>query len=74
MQGCDASVLLDPVDNSSTTAQVEKQALPNLTLDGFEFYDQIKQQLEAVCPGIVSCADIIALSTRDAISFKVYIT
>ncbi|KAI3469458.1 hypothetical protein Pfo_026121 [Paulownia fortunei] len=54
-QGCDASILLDTVG----TNQSDKDARPNLTLGGFE----------KRCPGIVSCADILALAARDAVSF-----
>lgn len=64
LQGCDASVLLD--STSGNTA--EKDALANAnSLRGFYQIDQIKAQLESVCPGVVSCADILALTARDAI-------
>ena len=46
----------------------EKFAVPNKnSLKGFEIVDEIKQQLENVCPMTVSCADIIALSARHAV-------
>lgn len=45
----------------------EKQAIPNLTLKGFDEIDQIKEELERVCPRVVSCADILSLATRDAV-------
>lgn len=67
-QGCDASILLDPVDN---TTQSEKQARPNLTLEGFDVIDEIKTEIEKIFPGTVSCAEILALTARDAISFTV---
>lgn len=64
MQGCDASDLLD----DTPTFQGEKTAKPNNnSLRGFEVIDKIKAQVEAVCPGIVSCADILALAARDGV-------
>lgn len=67
LQGCEASILLDSTANNTA----EKAAPPNLSLGGFNVIDAIKTQLEINCPGIVSCADIVALATRDAVSFQV---
>ncbi|EEF46696.1 Peroxidase 3 precursor, putative [Ricinus communis] len=64
VRGCDASVLLN---SSSSGNQTEKSATPNLTLRGFGFIDSVKSLLEAECPGVVSCADVIALVARDSI-------
>ncbi|KAI3895092.1 hypothetical protein MKW92_048076 [Papaver armeniacum] len=60
VQGCDASIL---IDGTST----EKTARPNLLLRGYEAIDDAKTQLEAACPNIVSCADILAIAARDSI-------
>ncbi|KAL2607698.1 hypothetical protein R1flu_026271 [Riccia fluitans] len=60
VDGCDASVLLDG-PRSEKTAEV------NHFLTGYEIIDKAKEELEAICPGVVSCADIIAYAARDAI-------
>ncbi|PKA54935.1 Peroxidase 39 [Apostasia shenzhenica] len=66
VRGCDGSVLIDSTANNIA----EKAALPNLSVAGFEIIDEVKAALEKACPGIVSCADIVALSARDSISFQ----
>ncbi|XP_058071049.1 peroxidase 57-like [Magnolia sinica] len=65
-QGCEASVLIDSHGNNIA----EKEAPPNLSLRGFEIIDEIKAELEKRCPGIVSCADILALATRDGVALS----
>ncbi|EFJ15769.1 hypothetical protein SELMODRAFT_228898 [Selaginella moellendorffii] len=66
VQGCDASVLLVGLNGKES----EQQAVPNLTLrpKSLQAITDIKARLEKACPGTVSCADIIALATRDAVN------
>jgi len=55
-------VLLDPTLFSPTP---EKTSAPNNpSLRGFELIDAIKDALEAACPGVVSCADILAIAAK----------
>ncbi|CAN1278121.1 Peroxidase 15 [Linum perenne] len=59
VQGCDGSILLD---------DSEKNAGPNVnSARGFPVVDNIKTAVENVCPGVVSCADILALAAESSV-------
>lgn len=66
IQGCDASVIL-----ASPSGNAEKDAPDDLSLagDGFDTVIRAKAAVESVpgCRNKVSCADILALATRDVI-------
>jgi peroxidase len=56
---------------STASNTAEKDAIPNLSLAGFDVIKNIKDAVEAKCPKTVSCADILALAARDAVSVQV---
>ncbi|KAF7811428.1 lignin-forming anionic peroxidase-like [Senna tora] len=67
VHGCDASILLD----DSSAFESEKTARPNEnSVRGYNVIDQAKAKVEKICPGVVSCADILAVAARDS-SFSV---
>jgi hypothetical protein len=55
--------------DATPTMPGEKEALSNInSLRSFEVVDQVKEAVEEHCPGVVSCADIIVMAARDAVS------
>ena len=63
LQGCDASIMLD---NSPSIDSEKFSFVNNNSIRGFEVIDGAKAQVESICPGVVSCADIAAVAARDA--------
>eukprot|EP00250_Pteridium_aquilinum_P015850 c227_g1_i1 orf=38-1297(-) len=63
VHGCDASVLIKSTPGNTA----ERDSAPNQTIRELGLIDAIKVQLEKVCPGVVSCADIIALAAKEAV-------
>ncbi|CAN1824695.1 Peroxidase 64 [Linum perenne] len=66
IRGCDGSVLLKSTKNNVA----EKDGPPNISLHAFYVIDHAKEAIEKACPGIVSCADILALAAKDAVALS----
>lgn len=62
MKGCDGSILIKSIGNDG-----EIFAAGNAGVGGFNIIDEAKEAVERSCPGVVSCADIIAIAARDAV-------
>ncbi|KAJ7550096.1 hypothetical protein O6H91_07G093200 [Diphasiastrum complanatum] len=62
VQGCDGSILINDTLG-------EQPSIPNQTLraSALNVIEQIKANLESICPNTVSCADVLALAAREAI-------
>ncbi|XP_059645158.1 peroxidase 31-like [Cornus florida] len=66
IEGCDGSVLV----SSTPFNKAERDSDINLSLpgDAFDVVVRAKTALELVCPAVVSCADILAVATRDLVT------
>lgn len=66
VQGADASALV----SSTPFNSAERDAVINLSLpgDGFDVVVRVKTALELACPGVVSCADILAVCARNLVT------
>lgn len=69
LQGCDASVLIAPSAGGGRAAApvVERDVEENRSLpeEAFETIEMAKTAVERECPGVVTCADILAIAARD---------
>ncbi|XP_050227744.1 lignin-forming anionic peroxidase-like [Mercurialis annua] len=63
VQGCDGSILLDDTPSMSSEKFARNN---NNSLRGYDVINNAKAQVESICPGVVSCADILTLAVRDA--------
>ncbi|KAK9131960.1 hypothetical protein Scep_011488 [Stephania cephalantha] len=60
VEGCDGSILI-----SVSGAEREAEENKSLAKEGFAVVDKVKALVETKCPGIVSCADVLAIAARD---------
>ncbi|KAL5552960.1 hypothetical protein UlMin_040361, partial [Ulmus minor] len=58
VEGCDASILI--ASNTFNKAERDAEINQQLSGDGFDVITRAKTALELECPGIVSCADVLA--------------
>jgi peroxidase len=60
------------LDYNSSYPTPEKDGIPNNgSLRGYEVIDAVKSAVERVCPGVISCADILQESVRVALASAV---
>ena len=64
-QGCDASILIAPTASASPKVERDMEENKNLAQEAFDTVELAKAAVESRCPGVVSCADVLALAARD---------
>ncbi|XP_012829458.1 PREDICTED: peroxidase 43 [Erythranthe guttata] len=63
VEGCDGSILI-----TTGVQDAEISASAHQGVMGFDVIAKAKAAIEAQCPGVVSCADIVAIAARDAVA------
>ncbi|KAK9047736.1 hypothetical protein V6N11_053572 [Hibiscus sabdariffa] len=67
VEGCDASILIETKPGSTILAEKDAEENKDLRTEGFDTITRAKTLVESKCPGIVSCADVLAIAARDFI-------
>ncbi|KAL2931821.1 Peroxidase 19 [Bienertia sinuspersici] len=65
VEGCDASILITSKPGSKKLVERDAAENKDLPIEAFDAIDKAKALVESKCPGVVSCADILSISTRD---------
>ncbi|TKW15939.1 hypothetical protein SEVIR_5G266200v4 [Setaria viridis] len=70
VEGCDASILIAPTAagaaaSAAPTVERDMEENKNLPQEAFDTVELAKAAVESKCPGVVSCADVLALAARD---------
>lgn len=65
LKGCDGSILVSTRPGSKQLAEKDAEDNKDLAMAAFEGIKKAKTVVESKCPGVVSCADILAIAARD---------
>ncbi|XP_015874511.1 peroxidase 19 [Ziziphus jujuba] len=65
VEGCDGSILIESKAGSKMLAEKDAAVNKDLRVEGFDSVKKAKALVESKCPGVVSCADILAIAARD---------
>lgn len=65
LKGCDASILISTTPGGKDLAERDAEDNKDLAIEAFDSIKKAKALVESKCPGVVSCADILALAARD---------
>ncbi|CAM8898513.1 unnamed protein product [Rhodiola kirilowii] len=64
VDGCDASLMIQSPNGDAERDNEDNQSISG---DAFDTIVKAKEAVEAECPGVVSCADVMALAARDVV-------
>lgn len=73
IKGCDGSILIASKPGSNMLAEKDAEVNKDLRLEAFETLRKAKALVESKCPGVVSCADILAIAARDFVHLVLFL-